>query len=65
MIGEVEELIEHMAETADVLFMPEDWLEDYLIGRAHVLERQVTRETVRDAIDFWRKDRIAQMGGAR
>lgn len=61
MIGEVEDLITEMAETADILSLPEDWLIDHLISTAHMREREVMRETVVDAIEFWRQDYLKRL----
>ena len=54
-------MIEEMSSTADILALPDDWFEDYLIDRAHVQGREVSRETVRLAIEFGRQDLLERM----
>lgn len=58
MIGEVEAMITVMAETADVLSFPDEWFENHLISTALMRGREVALDTVRDAIDFWRRDYV-------
>lgn len=61
MIGEVEDMITAMSETADVLGFPQEWFEDHLISTAHMRGREVSRYTVQSAIDFWRQDYLEKL----
>lgn len=60
-IREIENLITDMAETADILALPEDWLADHLIATAHMHDREAARETVRAAIEFWKHDYLEEI----
>lgn len=57
-IPDVMALITTMAATADILSLPEDWLQGQLISTAHMRDREVAPATVRSAIEFWKEEHL-------
>ena len=55
-VRDVEDMITVMSETADILSLPQEWLEAHINSRAMMQGRDVTIDTIRDAIEFWRQD---------
>jgi hypothetical protein len=60
-VPEVIDLAIGLTDTCDICFVPDDWLEDYLISKAHQKEREVERSTVRTAIPYAREEYLASL----
>jgi len=59
-VRDVEDMITVMSETADILSLPQEWLEAHINSRAMMQGRDVTIDTIRDAIEFWRQDSLTR-----
>jgi hypothetical protein len=60
-VPEVIDLAIGLTDTCDICFVPDDWLEDYLISKSHQTGREVARETVRTAIPYARQEYLESL----
>ncbi len=59
-IRDVSALIDIMAETADILSLPQDWLETHINSRIMMTGRNVDAETIHDGVEMWRQDYLTR-----